>query len=84
VARGQGASGQKASAGLALLREARTGFRRRRRAEGATGRSPPLEENTFLGGLDGWPARSMKWKPPHDFCPEAPCPRAWHPTEVHL
>jgi hypothetical protein len=21
----------------------------------------------------------MKWKMPHDFCPEAPCPRAWHP-----
>jgi len=24
-----------------------------------------------------WPARSMKWKPLHGFCPEGPCPRAW-------
>ena len=30
------------------------------------------------------PARSMKWKPPHDFCPEGPCPRACHPPEGHL
>jgi hypothetical protein len=26
----------------------------------------------------------MKWKPPHGFCTEAPCRRAWHPTEGHL
>jgi hypothetical protein len=31
-----------------------------------------------------WPARSMKWKPPYDFCPEGPCPRAWHQTEGPL
>jgi hypothetical protein len=35
VARGQGASGQKTSAGLALFREARNGFRRMGRAEWA-------------------------------------------------
>ena len=33
MARGQGASGQKASAGSALFREASTGFRRMRRAD---------------------------------------------------
>jgi hypothetical protein len=26
----------------------------------------------------------MKWKPPHDFCGQGPCPRAWHPMEGHL
>jgi hypothetical protein len=31
-----------------------------------------------------WPASSMKWKPPHGFCAEGPCPRAWHPIEGHL
>jgi hypothetical protein len=31
-----------------------------------------------------WPARSMKWKPPHGCCPEGPCPRAWHQIEGHL
>jgi hypothetical protein len=26
----------------------------------------------------------MKWKPPHGFCPEGSCPRAWHPVEGRL
>ncbi|HEX7372261.1 MAG TPA: hypothetical protein VF372_05530 [Thermodesulfobacteriota bacterium] len=50
MARGQGASAEKASAGLALFLEALSGFRRTRRADRATGRSPlPLQgENTFI------------------------------------
>jgi hypothetical protein len=84
VARGQGASGQKASVGLVLSLEASTGFRRMRRADRATGRSPLPRENPSIGCSNSWPARTMKWKPPHDFCPEAPWPRAWHPVEDHL
>jgi hypothetical protein len=84
VARGQGASAQKASAGLALFLEALTGFRKMRRADRAAGRSPLREENTFIGDSNGWPARPMKWKAPHGFCAEGPCPRGWHPIEEHL
>ncbi|HEX7371371.1 MAG TPA: hypothetical protein VF372_01035 [Thermodesulfobacteriota bacterium] len=50
MARGQGPSAQKASAGLALFLEALTSFRRMRRADRATGRSPLQGENTFIGG----------------------------------
>ncbi|HEX7372486.1 MAG TPA: hypothetical protein VF372_06670 [Thermodesulfobacteriota bacterium] len=50
MARGQGACAQKASAGLALFLEVLTGFRRMRRADLATGRSPIQGENTFIGG----------------------------------
>ena len=49
VARGRGASGQKASAGLALFWEASAGFRRMRRVDPATDRSPLRQENTFKG-----------------------------------
>jgi hypothetical protein len=37
-----------------------------------------------MEGSNGWPARAMKGKPPHDFCPEGPCPRAWHRTGGYL
>ena len=46
MARGQGPSGQKASVGWALLVEAPAGFRRMRRADRATRRSPPIPERT--------------------------------------
>jgi len=49
VARGRGASGQKASAGLALFWEASAGFRRMRRADRAIGRSALRLENAFRG-----------------------------------
>jgi len=52
VARGQGPSGQKASAGLALSLEASTDFRKMRRADRATARSPLQGEYTFIGGLE--------------------------------
>jgi len=65
---------QKASAGLALSLEASTGFRRIGRADRATGRSSLPGENSFIEGSNGWPAWSMKWKPPHDFCTEGPAP----------
>jgi len=84
MARGQGPSGQKASAGLALSLEASTGFRRMRRADRATGRSPLQGEDPFFGGSNGWPAWAMKWKLPHGFCPEGPCPRAWHQRKKAL
>jgi hypothetical protein len=35
-------------------------------------------------GKNGSPARPMKWKLPHDFCAEGPCPRAWHEIEGHF
>jgi hypothetical protein len=60
VARGQGASAQKASAGLALFLEASTDFRKMRRADRATRRTPLQGENPFIGGSNGWPAWSMK------------------------
>jgi len=85
VARGQGASGQKASAGWALILEAPTGFRRMGRADHrATGRSRLPGENAFIEGSESWPDWTMKQEPPHGFCPEGPCPRAWHGTEGHL
>jgi len=46
--------------------------------------APTRREPFPWGSSEGWPARSMKWKLPHDFCPEGPCPRAWHPTSGHL
>jgi hypothetical protein len=82
VARGQGASGQKASAGWAPILRAPTGFRRIRRADRATGRSPLPGENPFIRGSNAWPARSRMRKLPHGFCPGGPCPRAWHKTEA--
>jgi len=56
VARGQGPSGQKASAGRVLFQEAWIGLRRLGRADRATGRSPLPAENTFHQGF-GWLAR---------------------------
>jgi hypothetical protein len=82
VARGQGASGQKASAGWAPILRAPTGFRRIRRADRATGRSPLPGENPFIGGSNGGPARSRMRKLLHGFCPGGPYPRAWHKTEA--
>jgi hypothetical protein len=69
VARGQGASGQKASAHWISDFELRISdfeffFFNPHSA---------INNPQFL-----WPAWSMKWKPPHGFCPEGPCPRAWH------
>ncbi|KPK87478.1 MAG: hypothetical protein AMJ94_16875 [Deltaproteobacteria bacterium SM23_61] len=84
MVRGQGASGQKASAGRALFLKALAGFRSLRRADRATGRLPLPGENLFIGGSEGWPAWSREWKPPHGFCPEGPCPWAWHQSEGHL
>jgi len=52
VARGQGASAQKASAGWALFLEVLTSFRRMRRADRGTGQSPLLGENTLIGGVE--------------------------------
>ncbi len=49
----------------------------------AAGRPYP-EKTLYIYGSTGWPAWSMKWKPPHSFCPEGPCPRAWHSVENHL
>jgi len=51
---------------------------------GRPGGRPYPEKTLFPEGSGGWPAPSMEPKPPHDFCPEGPCPRAWHPTEGHL
>jgi hypothetical protein len=36
---------------------------------------------TILGTGPAW---TVKWKLPHGFCPEGPCPRAWHQAEGHL
>ena len=55
VARAQGPGAQKASAGLALILEARTGIRRMGRADRATGRSPLQGNEAFMGGENGCP-----------------------------
>ena len=44
----------------------------------------PYKELTQAQSESAVPARPMKWKSPHGFCPEDPCPRAWHPVEEHL
>jgi hypothetical protein len=80
VTRGQGASAQKASAGLALFLEALTGFRRMRRADRATGRSPLPEENPFIGDSNGWLAWTLM--PKLVFARKGLAPRARHSPEV--
>ena len=44
----------------------------------------PYRESTQRLDYSAVPARAMKWKPPHGFCAQGPCPRAWHPVEGHL
>ena len=49
MARAQGRGDQKASAGLTLILEAQTGFRRMRRADRATGRAGLQEKENSTG-----------------------------------
>jgi len=72
VARGQGASGQKASA--QLFRIADFGFF-------WFSFSIRIPQSAFRN-LDARPVHEME--DALVFAPEGPCPRAWHPTEGHL
>jgi hypothetical protein len=93
VARKQGHSGQKASAGKEFCPENPPGFRRTGRAARAPGRAP-LHRNppvlwtrtacppcTILGT---GPARSKKGGAPHGFCAGCPCFRAWHGLKFNI
>jgi len=70
VARGQGASAQKASAGLALFLDALTGFRRMRRADRALPNSEfGMWNSKFFASL---PIPHSAIGIPHFGCPPGP------------